>query len=792
MNVLARKLRRDIIASSGMLLAVVSIISFGIGSLVGFQATSNNLAAARDDYYDRCRMADFWIDIKKAPLSLVSELAATPGVEGLRGRIANPVIVDLPAVDAPISGLLISMPETRSRVINDVVVTAGSWFGQGHADQVIVSEQFANARGLRPGDSLDLIIAGQRKRLTVVGLGMSAEFVELMPPGAIAPESGDYGVFYVSRRFAEEALDMAGATNSVVGLLTAEGRADPAAVLERLSRRLAPYGVFATTPLAQQPSNLNLTSELAGLATMASMMPLIFLTVAALVLNVLMMRLAAQQRVIIGTLKALGYDNRGLFGHFVQVGVLVGLVGAVLGCLLGYGIGAALTQWYKAFFTFPSLPNRLYPGLMLAALVIALLFSVLGTLRGVGQVTRLSPAEAMHPSPPTTGGAIGLERWPWLWRRFGFFWQMALRAVFRNRARSLVSVFAAALGTAMLVSTFGMVDSLKYMVQFQFDKVMLADFTLNFRSELDGGALHAARRLPGVMLAEPLFYVAGSFEHANHRHKGSVVGLLPDATLVVPRNRDGSAVAVPEQGLLMAKRLAAQLHLEVGDLVRLTPSKGTQQPREVPVMGLVDSLFGLGVYADYRWLNALLGETSAISSIQLRTAQSGAERQAFLAELKRLPTLLSVQDLGKERASLWRNFVVKLGGMSYVMILFGAVIFFGAILNAALIGLIERRREMATYRVLGYRPAEIGAMYLRESLLLNLIGTLLGLPLGWWMLVGMNTQYANDLYVLPSVVTASGWVWSVLLAIGFVLIAQVLVQRQIDRMNWNEALSMKE
>ncbi len=792
MKVLARKLRRDIVASSGMLLAVVSIVAVGIGSLVGFQATSNNLDAARADYYNRCRMADFWIDIHKAPLSALAELASAPGVASLRGRIASAVIVDLPAVDAPISGLLISMPEPRAQVINDVVVTAGGWFDKGRDDEVIVSRKFADARGLAPGDDVHLIVHGQRKPLTVVGIAISAEFVDLIPPGAIVPEPADYGVFYVTRRFAEDALDMAGASNSIVGLLTAAGRANPAAVLERLSQRLAPYGVFSTTPLAQQPSNLNLSSELAGLATMAAMMPLIFLTVAALVLNILMMRLAVQQRVIVGTLKALGYDDRSLFAHFVQVGILVGLAGAALGCLLGYGISAALTQWYKGLFTFPALPNQLYPGLMLLALGIALLFSVAGTLRGVRQVTRLSPAEAMHPSPPATGGAILLERLPGLWRRFGFFWQMALRNIFRNRARSLVGVFAAALGTAILVSTFGMVDSLKYMVQFQFGKVMLADFTLNFRSEVDGGALYAAQRLPGVTLAEPSFYVAGTFEHANHRHKGSVIGLLSDATLTTPRNTDGSAVAVPEQGLLMAKRLAAQLHLNVGDLVRLTPTKGTQEPHDVPVSAFVDSLFGLGVYADYRWLNALLGEASAISSIQLRTAQTAAERQAFLAELKRLPTLLNVQDLARERTNLWQTFVVKLGTMSYVMILFGAVIFFGAILNSALISLIERRREMATYRVLGYRPAEVGAMYLRESLLLNLTGTLLGLPLGWWMLVGMNSQYSNDLYVLPPVVTVSGWVWSIMLAIGFVLLAQLVVQRRINRMNWNEALSMQE
>lgn len=791
-NVLARKLRRDLVALRGMLAAVVSIVAFGIAALVSLQATMDNLSAARDAYYSQCRLADFWIDLKKVPRSDIAGLADTEGVADLRARVANPVLVDLAGVRAPISGLMIGMPDQRARVINDVVLVDGAWFDGERDDEVVVSAGFAKARDIAPGDAIHLIIDGQRKQLRVVGIGISAEFVYLVPPGAIAPTPADFGVFYVPRHFAEDALDMTGAANSLVGLLTPAGRADPQAVLDRLRAKLAPYGVFATTPLAQQASNLNLTAELSGLATMAAIMPLIFLTVAALVLNVLMMRLAEQQRVIVGTLKALGYDNRELFSHFLQIGAIAGLAGGVLGCLLGIALGAALTEYYKGFFTFPALPDRLDPGLLLLSLAVALVFSMLGTLRGVRHVTQLSPAEAMRPSAPPAGGSILLERIPWLWRPLGFRWQTALRNLFRNRTRSLVGIIAGAFGTAILVSTFGLTDSLKYLVSFQFDKVLLADYTLDFRTPMDAGALIEAGRLPGVTRAEPLFYVAANFAHQNHAHEGGVTGVLPGATMTVPRNADGSIAPVPWHGLLMAKRLAAQLHLAVGDQVWLTPSKGLQQPHRVAVVGLVDSLFGLGVYADYHWLNGLVGESAAVTSVQLRTAQTPQKHAAFLAELKRLPTLLAAHDLSQERASMWQTFVVKMGGVSYVLILFGAVIFFGAILNAALIGLIERRRELATYRVIGYQPLEVGAMLLRETVLVNAVGILLGLPLGWWMLVGMNSQYTNDLYMVPSVITPGGWAWSIGLAMGFVLIAQLILQRQLNRMDWNQALSMKE
>jgi putative ABC transport system permease protein len=791
-SVLARKLRRDLVALRGMLAAVVAIVAFGNAALYGLQATSNNLAHARDAYYAQTRLADFWIDLKKAPSSVVAELADTPGVERLYGRLDSLVIVDLPGVATPISGLMVGMPEDRAGVINDVLLVAGRWLDGTRDDEVVVSKGFADARGLAPGDTLPLIVDGQRKELTLVGIGIAAEFVYLIAPGAIAPTPAEFGVFYVPQRFAEDTLGMNGAINSVVGLLTPAGQAEPDAVLQRLSQQLDPYGVFATTPLAQQASNLNLSAELAGLATMAATMPAIFLSVAALVLNVLMMRLAEQQRTIVGTLKALGYDNRSLFAHFVMIGVVAGLAGGVLGGLLGYGLGAVLTEWYKGLFTFPSLPNRLYPGLLAFSLAIALVFGVLGTLRGVQHVARLSPAEAMRPPAPPAGGRIWLERLPWLWHRVGFFWQTALRSLFRNRTRTLAGVFAAAFGTAMLVSVFGLVSSLKYMVTFELDRVMLADFTLDFRDPLDDGALLEARRLPGVTRAEPVFYVEADLRAANHHHKGVVTGITRDAVMTVPRNADGSAPPVPAHGLLMARRLAQQLQVGAGDSLWLIPTKGTREPRRVPVAGLVDSLFGLGIYADYRWLNALVGETAAVSSVHLQTAQTPAQRAAFFAELKRLPTLLAVHDKARERASLWQSLVVKIGGMSYVIIVFAAVIFLGAILNAALIGLIERRRELATFRVLGYRPGEIGAMLLRETAVVNGLGILLGLPLGWWMLVGMNSQYRNDLYMVPSVITPAGWAWSIGLAVGFVLICQAIVQHRIDRMNWNEALSMKE
>ncbi|MBW1784456.1 MAG: FtsX-like permease family protein, partial [Deltaproteobacteria bacterium] len=669
---------------------------------------------------------------------------------------------------------------------------SGTYFTSRRQDEVIVSEAFAQARGIREGDTIHLIMNGQRKALFVVGTAMSSEFVYMMPPGAITPEPSRFGVFYVKRGFGEDALGFHGACNSLVGLLSQKARQDTQPLFDELRHRLKPYGLFAITPLSLQASNLNLSGELAGLATISFFMPTIFLLVAVLVLNVLMSRLAQQQRTIVGTLKALGYGNRDIFFHFIQFGLFVGACGALLGCLLGYWIANGLTIEYRMFFAFPKLDNRFYAGLNLVALVIALVFGVIGTLKGIRTVLGLNPAEAMRPPAPPGGGAVFIEAWTGLWRRLEFRWQIVLRNLIRNKGRTLTGIFSAAMGAALVLVTFGTMDSLQYMVNFRFDMVDHADFSLTLRNDKGGGAIYEARELPGILAAEPILNVPCHFQNGNHRKKGMIQGLVQNARMTTPRSVSGGRLSVPETGLLMARRLGKELGLSPGDRVRVTPTQGLQRPVELPVAGFIDSVFGLCVYANYDYLNRQIGESGALSALQLKGQPAPQGMHGLLRQIKSWPDLANYAKTSFQKQVLQNTFVNQMGQMVYPLILFGAVIFFGAILNGSLISIIERAREIATFRVLGYQPGEIGAIFLRENMIQYGIGALLGLPLGWWLLWGINSQYTNDMYAVPTIVAHMSWVKTVVLSFGFILGAHFFVRRAIKRLHWQDALSMKE
>ncbi|MHC4399507.1 MAG: ABC transporter permease [Planctomycetota bacterium] len=792
MSVLDRKLLRELRASCLLLAAIISIIAVGVACYVSMGAAYNNLQEAKRRYYRQCRMADFWIELKKAPLAELEAVAALPGVEAMRPRIQFYATVDLEHADKPLNGLVLSLPDQEKPVITGIVLKRGGYFTDRRQNEVIVHDKFAVEHGLGPGDWIRLVLNDRRQELFIVGTAISSEFVYLMPPGAIAPDPEQFGVFYLKKTYAEDVFDFDGAANQVMGRLTPGERPGPREVLDRAEQMLSPYGVFATTPLEDQPSNKILTQEIDGLRVTAVIMPCIFLAVAALVLNVLLRRLAEQQRTVVGTLKALGYSDRQVFVHFLKFGLAVGLGGALSGCALGYWFAHLLTSLYRQFYEFPELNNRFYPSLIVNSVGISLACAVVGSLQGARAVLRLSPAEAMRPKPPKKGGAVLLERIGWFWRRLSSGWRMVLRGVIRSRVRTVVGVFAASMGAAILVNSFMMNAATYYLIDYQFKWILKSDVDLTFKDERSEDALWEAARLPGVDRAEPILDVACTFVNGPHRRKGAITGILPNARLTIPRGRGARAIPVPATGIVMSRKLAEVLHLEQGDRVTVQPVKGLRQRRDVPVLRISDSFFGTSVYADIHYLSRMVNEELAVSGVQLATDRNPAHVTALNRQLKRMPALQAVSSRGETVENLEKMLVEVMQISLVVLVLFAGVVFFGSILNSSLISLAERQREVATLRVLGYGPWQIGSLLLRESMIITVLGTLLGMPLGYGLSVVVAEAYNTELFRFPVVSTPGTWIWTLVLAVFFALAAHLLVQRKIHRMDWLEALQAKE
>ena len=792
MRVLQRKLVRDLLGSKGTLLTVVAIIAVGTGLFMGIGSAQRILEASQDAYYRQYQFADFWVSVKKAPLTAVDRVARLPGVAAIQARVVFDVIVDLPDEPRPIMGRLISTPARNfDQAINGICLIRGSGFSDERNEEVILSEPFAQAHSLEIGDRIHLILNRKRESFVIVGTAISPEYVYMVRgQGDIIPDPQHFGILYVKDDYARQVLDFKDACNQISGHLSPGGEHDVDLLLERIDRLLDPYGVLATTPRRLQASHYFLSSEIRGLAVSAIVSPSIFLVVAALVLNIQMTRFAERQRTIIGTLKALGYSDHRLLLHFLAFGIVVGLIGGLVGDLLGVGLAIGMVHMYKGFFQFPTFVYRIYPDLLLTGLGISVFFAVAGSARGAWAVLKLQPAEAMRQKPPQSGRAIFLERFAWLWRKLSFRTQMTLRGMARHRTRTLTGVLASALGMAIIFTSLVLYDSTFFLVDFQFEQVAHSDVDIGMRDEKSVAALFEGRALPAVYYAEPLLGLTCDLRNGRHSRRVAISGLSAGHRLTTPVQSDFSPIQLPPDGLVLSKKLAEILHVGAGDQLELTPVRGNRQTRRVRVASIAQTFLGLECYADLRYLSRIVGEGVAVNAVQL--AVNEADKEELYRAIKRLPNAQSLAVRADSKANIEATLVESMVFSLGLLIVFAGIIALGTMLNISLVEIADRLRDISTFRVLGYQPAEVAGIFLRQNLVIFMLGMLLAIPIGYGMVVGTAIAYDTELFRMPILIRPVIVLLTVLTAFVFVLLAQWFAYRQIRKLDWLEGVKVKE
>ncbi|MDO8270566.1 MAG: ABC transporter permease, partial [Gammaproteobacteria bacterium] len=405
---LSRKLLRECWHLKGQLLSIALVVATGIMTVVTMRGSYEALVDAQQRYYNETRFADVWTSLRRAPESLREQIEAIPGVTLADTRVSFLATLDLEGLDAPAQGRFVSIPENGRPVLNDILLTQGRYVEAGAPDEVIISENFALARGLNPGDGLRAIINGRARELEIVGVAISPEHTYSVPPGSLIPEDDRYGVLWMGRRALGPAYDMEGAFNEAFVKLSPG--ANELAVIASLNTLLTPYGGFGAYARRDQSSHLMLQGELDQNRAMGTVIPAIFLAVAVFLLHLVLGRLITTQRGEIAVLKAFGYRDWEVGRHFLMFAVVAMLFGALIGTVGGLLLGDAYIGVYRQYFDLPNLEYRLSPLLLGIALLVSLAGAFSGALSAVRKAVRLPPAEAMRPEPPARFTPGALER----------------------------------------------------------------------------------------------------------------------------------------------------------------------------------------------------------------------------------------------------------------------------------------------------------------------------------------------------------------------------------------------
>lgn len=793
MTALDRKLLRDLRLMWSQVLTIALVVASGVGGFITSLSAVDSLALARDRFYASGHFADGFASVKRAPNSLAASLLATRGVADVQTTIEQVVRIELPGVADPVLGQLIGVDRRVPARMNQVTLRNGRGLEQEGEDirlpeqaiPALVSAAFADARGLRPGARLSALINGKRRTLQITGIALSPEFIFAGLQGV--PDLRGFGVFWVPRDALAAAYDMEGAFNRVAVKL-APG-ASEGAVLDSLSAQLTRYGGREAHGRKDQASHAILDGEIKQQRVLGTLLPSIFLGVAAFLLNVVVSRLVATQREQIAALKALGYPNLGIGVHYLKLVLVIVVLGLVLGAVLGDVLGRQFLHLYAQSFHFPSFEYRMAPWLLVVSFGITLATAVLGTLNAILATVRLAPAEAMRPQAPGHYRRTLIERMGIT--RISPALRMILRNMERRPLRTALSTGGVAASVAIVVMGNFFSDAIDYIVDAQFNVALRSDVVLWMPEAAGDSARHELARLPGVTMVESGRDVAVRFINGHLNQRGAIQGLARHAKLrrIVDVDKHVAGQRLGD-GLLMTDRLADKLGLRVGQTVRVEVLEGQQRTVDVPLTAVVREMMGLNAYMERRALNRLLQEDDLSTQFAL-AIERGREGELLQAS-KEMPRVIGAFSKATVLRNMQEVSARNIRIMSTVLTVFATVIAVGVVYNNARIALAERTWELASLRVLGFTRAEVSGLLLGEMAISIAVALPLGMAMGFGVVQLVSRLVASDQFLFPVVIEPSTYAWSAMVVLVAAAASALVVRRRIDGLDMVAALKTRE
>lgn len=537
----------------------------------------------------------------------------------------------------------------------------------------------------------------------------------------------------------------------------------------------------------------------AQIGAIGRVFPLMFFLVAALVSLTTMTRMVEEQRGHIGTMKALGYSKKDIAMKYLFYAGSATLSGGAVGILVGqklfpYVIQVSYGIMYDCLKQ-PDIPYR--PVFAIQAMLISFVCIMLATGLSCMNELRESPAELMRPAAPKVGKRVLLEYIPLIWKRLNFTTKSTFRNIFRYKKRLFMTIFGISATMALLVTGFGLRDSIIDLAEIQYDNIQLYDAMITF-----SGTDEEKKDL-GQWLEDEKDVAASTMVHmemvdvSTEEGNGEVYLCVPEnkedfQTMTVLQNRTSEEVyTLDGEGILLTEWMADTLGVSAGDSITMEKEDGSSS-QEVQVMGVVENYIMNYAYMSPQYYEKIYGEPAEFEVMYVEFTPEGQERENELgSEILQQPGVYNVSytsDTKREINDMLQALVLVI----IVLIVTAALLAFVVLYNLNNVNITERRRELATLKVLGFYDQEVAAYVYHENIILTLMGIVVGVGLGTLLHQYIIHTIRVDMVMFGQHVSLVSFLISTVLTAVFSAFVNFVMYFKLKEINMVESLKSVE
>jgi putative ABC transport system permease protein len=757
---LNRKLWRDLLKNKIQFISIFLMSFLGLFVFVGLDAEGNGLGTSANAYYEDTNLADLWVMGNKFTSDDIKAIEKIAGVKHANRRLQIKTTADLE--NEP----YVQLNFLEENDVSELYIKSGEDF-QESKEGIWLDELFAKGQNLSLGDTITLEYNGMKLTEEIKGLILHPEYVfYLADEGAMMPNYGTYGYGFLSgKEFPVQSQLVYGEI-----LIDVDQKADLTHIKNAIKKELDSDNLVITDR-KQNLSYATFDAEKEQHITMGFLFPIVFLLIAILGIITTMTRMTANQRIQIGTLKALGFTKQKITKHYMTYGFVISLIGGLLGAYVGYRyLPLLFRKNMMAVYILPvwyiSISINSY-----IAIVTNVIVSTLVSYLACRQELQDPPATTLKPVVPKKSNPTFIER-SVFWNQFSFSTKWNYRDIIRNRIRTLMGIVGIVGCTMLMVCEFGCKDSVADMGNWMYGELLTCKNKIIFADTAKASSrLDYAKRYEGQLIEEGSIEIAAG----NVKKTGSIT-ILDQGNYIHFQDEELKHIRLSKNGIALSYKMAQNLGVGIGDFIEWH-IVGETEWEKTRVEQLYRSPANQGISMKRDTFEKLEHTFLATALLTNMSKDANLLDEEEIQGIQNIAQLKADMDESMEMMNI----------MVYVLIIAAVILGVVVLYNLGALTFVEKTREIATLKVLGFSSKKIRGILQKQNIWVTVAGIIIGLPIGYQFLAAICSTLSESQDLVP-VITHLSYCYSIVGTFAVSVFVNTLLSGKVKTINMVDAL----